>query len=150
MTVEHWPYANLPKGDHICVLLGLSRPIVLRQLPDGKYKVISIAYVHGLDQAEGLLGPIPEPWRAVHRWLADGSCNIQLFEDTTTGFLTDDDPRLRGLTKDWSKSRSWDPDDKQWPMFRNVRTGEETKYDPRLSPEELKKNGIEIQEFRLV
>ncbi|KAK5163795.1 uncharacterized protein LTR77_010469 [Saxophila tyrrhenica] len=47
-------------GDVVALLLGLEAVTVLRPQTGGTYKVVGIAFVHGLNWGEGLLGPLPD------------------------------------------------------------------------------------------
>ena len=50
-------YARL--GDHVCVLLGCSSPMILRSIEDDHYTVVDQSYVYGLIEVEALLEPLP-------------------------------------------------------------------------------------------
>lgn len=47
---------EVAKKDLICILYGCSVPVVLREVGDGKYKLIGEAYIHGLMDGEALEG----------------------------------------------------------------------------------------------
>ena len=39
--------------------------MILRPVESTKYKVLGEAYVHGLEDSNGLLGPLPTHWRVI-------------------------------------------------------------------------------------
>ncbi len=50
------PHAALP-GDHICILLGCSTPLLLRQVgKEKRYQLIGTSYVHGIMHGEAMQG----------------------------------------------------------------------------------------------
>jgi hypothetical protein len=75
-------------GDIVAVLLGCSKPIILRPCEDHTYLVIGEAYCHGVITAEALLGPLPAPLELVSRLGYPG------FMNRDTGNSQLDDPRL--------------------------------------------------------
>jgi hypothetical protein len=145
------------KGDVVCVVLGCDQPLVLRPLPNGLYLLVGTCFVSDLQDYQGLLGPLPSPWR------------VQVFDDSfyefrrTYKFFNPDtkqttwnDPRLpklgewdhvpledlgRGLTGD-------DPEICEF--FRHKTTGQVVNSDPRLAPEELAKRGLVLETLAIV
>jgi hypothetical protein len=61
-----------------------------------------------------------------------------------------DDPRMGPLPDEWRYVKEYEPGQKERRWFENVKTGEETYLDPRLTPEELRKRGTKVEEFVLV
>lgn len=61
-----------------------------------------------------------------------------------------DDPRLGPLPPFWTYSRYYRPDEDDMREYTNKMTGERTDFDPRLTPKELCKRGIKVEEFVLV
>ncbi|KAI7782308.1 ankyrin and het domain protein [Diaporthe eres] len=123
------PQAQL--GDHICVLLGCSCPIILRETPSGAYLVVGPCYMHTVNQGEALLGPLPghvrrllvsEDGPAVYRW-----------KDSRSGALFRDDPRLESL--------GVDPEN-----FGKRGEGSKLRVDPEL----LRRRGVDVKYFDLV
>ena len=124
--------------------------MMLRPDDSGQFQVVGEAYVHGLEDAVGILGPLPSNWRAIiegdaigqplHRYL-----NLKTFEQTV------EDPRLSPLPPEWKRvayERSSD-DPTLFEVFSNSVTGETIKSDPRLSPEALQLRGVKLETFQL-
>jgi hypothetical protein len=137
-------------GDHVCIFLGCYSPMILRPGGSGQFQVVGEAYVHGLEDAVGILGPLPSNWRAIirgddvgrplHRYL-----NLRTFEQTA------EDPRLGPLPPGWERvayERSLD-DPAIFEMFSSSVTGETITSDPRLSPEALQLRGVKLETFQL-
>ena len=87
------PEASKP-GDQICVLLGCKKPLVLRPTPDLQYQVVGECYVHGLGDAEALLGPLPENYQSVHIYDEELKLYFWAFMDKETGNTQYQDPRM--------------------------------------------------------
>jgi hypothetical protein len=124
--------------------------MILRPGDSGQFQVIGEAYVHGLEDAVGILGPLPRNWRVVisgdafgrplHRYL-----NLRTFKQTA------EDPRLGPLPSEWKRvayERSSD-DPAFFEVFSSSATGETITSDPRLSPEALKLRGVKLETFQL-
>ncbi|CAM1510676.1 Fc.00g010110.m01.CDS01 [Cosmosporella sp. VM-42] len=148
----HVGYAprGIQPGDEICVLLGYNLPVVLRR--DGKknYHLISQCYLHGFMDGEGILGPLPRPWKAVLYSSVNNSDTR--YRDCTTGKEVLEDPRLGNLPPGWVRIKrkselgeGFIHDD-----FLNTVTGDMMNSDPRLLPEGLKFCGRAPNVFRLV
>ena len=132
------------------MLLGCSTPIVLRPVTKG-YKVIGDCYVHGLNDATALLGPIPSPWRVILTRITAYSYRYEYFNPDTKE-KTIHDPRLAPLDAEWKhipSNRSKD-DPRVYEIFENVVTGEIRNADPRLTSEALLKQGVKLEKFALV
>jgi hypothetical protein len=91
--------AHTEAGDIIAVLLGCANPVVLRTVAGGHFRYIGYAHVRGLDNANGLLGPLPHPW-TVGQVIANADRTLYDFVNTETGAVTVHDPRLGDLG-DW-------------------------------------------------
>jgi hypothetical protein len=133
-------------GDHVTVLLGCNRPMILRPTEYGSYKVVGEAYYDGYMDGEALLGPLPDSFKEVlklHRRYLEWA---YLNEDT--GVFQAEDPRLGPLPLGWRLE--WLSNNEFWPWFINDETGEESDWDPRLTSEALRKRGIPLQVFDLV
>lgn len=141
---------NRVSGDSICLLLGTYAPVVLRETPSGSYQVVGECYVHGLDDAIGLLGPLPKGWKAIIRGDALGRPN-QRFTDPRSNTEVVEDPRLESLPANWERAtyERLEDDPAIFEKFRNLETGELVNYDPRMSPKALEVRGVELQSFRL-
>ena len=134
----------------MCIFLGCYSPMILRLGDSGQFQVVGEAYVRGLEDAVGVLGPLPTNWRAIikgdavgrplHRYL-----NLRTFEQTA------EDPRLSPLPPEWERvayeRSSFDP--AIFEVFSNSVTGETITSDPRLSPEVLQLRGVKLETFHL-
>jgi hypothetical protein len=135
----------------VCIFLGCYSPMILRPVDSEKFQVVGEAYIHGLEDAIGVLGPLPTGWKVIivgdtlgrplHRYL-----NRDKWEYTA------EDPRLDRLPPEWERieyERS--PDDPAlFEMFKNCVTGETINSDPRLSPEALRVRGVRLETFQLI
>ena len=137
-------------GDHVCIFLGCYSPMILRPGGSGQFQVVGEAYVHGLEDSYGILGPLPSNWRAIIRGDAVGRplhryLNQRTFEETS------EDPRLGPLPPGWERlayERSLD-DPAIFELFSSSVTGETINSDPRLSPEALQLRGVKLETFQL-
>ena len=131
--------------DVVVQLIGTSTPMVLRIQRNGTYQVVGPAYHPPNMHGESILGKLPSPFRAV---LSDKSFNLYL--DGDTGRTQLDDPRLGDLPEGWSRLVEHPhKDDCQIFVKGNIaKYGH--KFDPRTTPAELAKRGVELQEYRLV
>jgi hypothetical protein len=80
-------------GDTVVILLGCSNPLVLRPTDDFSYEVIDECFVHGLDDAVGILGPLPQPQKVTRNVGADVR-RILYFSNLETRETNVEDPRL--------------------------------------------------------
>lgn len=128
---------GIKPGDVISILLGCNRAIVLRPCSDDKFQVVGPTYIHGLNEAQGLLGPIPEPWEIK---LDDSSGRT--YSNRKTGKRTPDDPRMQALPADWSKL-----DDGK---FRHNDSGQVRDQDPRWTTQGLERRGVTLRTFNLI
>lgn len=146
--------ANTRVGDVIAVLLGCSTPLVLRSSADrgpGYFTVVGECFVHGLNDAVALLGPLPAPWACVAVWV-QGNRRCPRFLNTETGELTREDPRLEAL-EGWERVERMrvDGDDPTlYDFFREKASGRVVNWDPRLEPERLLEKGMDIEWLDLV
>ena len=139
--------AILP-GDQIWVLLGSWNPIVLRPIRDYQYEVVGPAYVHGLDKAETILGPLPTSWKTKIRMDSEG-LPWPAFINEETGEITKNDPRLdRDLPNGWSFASHDDED--IYSLFQKNDGTSATWFDPRLTFDLLVKRGIKIETISLL
>ncbi|KAF2246312.1 hypothetical protein BU26DRAFT_65795 [Trematosphaeria pertusa] len=152
-SVDHYGICppGTKAGDVVCVLLGLDYPIMLRPSTEsvGGYRVLGLAYVHGLMNAEALLGPLPIAWRGHYDDDWEG-VPLQAFTDPQIGKVVYDDPRLGALPEDWEFKAAYEPEAPAIRWFKNRKTGRITRRDPRLLPDALRSCGTPIQELRLV
>ncbi len=114
--------------------------------------MVGWAFVHGLNDAISLLGPLPKPWRVQVFDNSSGDLGHYLFFNSDTGVLSEEDPRLGPLGDRWkrvSKGRTAD-DPATFQCFADKDTGETINHDPRMSPEALKARGADIRTFTLI
>ena len=119
------------------VLLGCHLCMLLRPQGDGTFKVVGPAYIHGLNDAEGLLGEMPGGWEITVQRPGD----IWRFRNLETGDVSPMDPRLGPLPNGWTMTADGefqDGSDKVSPI------------DPRCEEEELKERGVQLKAFQLV
>ncbi|KAK4158727.1 HET-domain-containing protein [Cladorrhinum sp. PSN259] len=145
-------------GDVVSLLLGTYAPIILHptssasKLPTELFQVVGECYLHGLSDALGLLGPVPDPWRPIITGDALGR-QRQWFLDVVTRRRTLEDPRLPPLPyRGWERAvyeRSVE-DPAVFERFVHVETGETVNYDPRMSAEALEARGVCLRTFVLV
>ncbi|KAH8781806.1 heterokaryon incompatibility protein-domain-containing protein [Hyaloscypha sp. PMI_1271] len=147
--------AWVSKGDIVIAALGCNLPLALRATEGNRYQVGGGCFVHGMMNGEALLGPLSPGSRFGWRDVA-GNLEAVVVDDNRVP--TQLDPRAGPLPTGWSVQYgdSDEPDveiedgefKEQW--FYCSETEEWTGYDPRLTSENLKKMGVDIQEFVLV
>lgn len=144
--------ADTQAGDVVVIFLGCSTPVILRPTDrePWHFSVVGECFVHGLHDAIGLLGPLPQPWIGVAAWV-EGDRRCLRFLNTETQELSKEDPRLKPLLE-WERfTKQVNGDDPiLYDFFRHNQTGEVINYDPRLEPEELKANGVQLDWFLLI
>lgn len=147
--------AQARAGDIVTVLLGSPSPVLLRPNSDQggarTFSVVGECFVHGLQDAASLLGPLAPPFEGVAAWV-DGDRRCLRFHNTQTGQVTQDDPRLEPLPE-WERSvdKLVDGDDTTlYDFFRHKVTGELVNYDPRLEPDMLEARGVRLEWYDLV
>jgi hypothetical protein len=125
--------------------------MVLRQNSAGSFQVVGECYVHGLADAVGILGSLPDHWEIIIKGDALGR-PTQRFINLKNDEEVLDDPRLEPLPSNWERAtyeRCAD-DPAIFERFRNLETGELVNYDPRLSPKALEARVVELQSFKLI
>lgn len=80
------------RGDLVVVFLGCNVPMVLRKLPDAKFRVIGKATCHGVMAGEAILGNLPEGVEFTRH--VQDRMSYAAFRDTRSGAIGLDDPRL--------------------------------------------------------
>lgn len=141
--------------DIIIVAFGCDTPLILRCTERNRYQIGGKCSVNGKMLGEGFLGPLSAGCRIAYM---DVAGNPQAVFVDANGVPTQLDPRAGPLPSGWSV---WYGTDylnkievengklkKQW--FFHEETEEWTQYDPRLTPENLKSMGVDIEEFVLV
>ncbi|KAI1754532.1 hypothetical protein F4782DRAFT_544829 [Xylaria castorea] len=86
-------------GDHVTLILGCRSLMLLRPSGAGQYQIVGLAYLHGMNSAEPLYGPIPRPWRPAMKG-DTGVFTEQLFLNSLAGELTNEDLRFVKFRKD--------------------------------------------------
>jgi len=130
--------------------------MILRQTTTtSTYQVVGEAFVYGLHDAIGLLGPLPAPWtvQVCHksRSSTSGFQFLYRFLHMEAGDLSEEDPRLEPLPPVWERldvDRTSD-DPEVYEKFRNTDTGEEINFDPRMRLDALEARGIPLRTFAL-
>ncbi|GAP88836.1 putative heterokaryon incompatibility protein [Rosellinia necatrix] len=132
-------------GDVVSALFGCTISMILRPCDGGggdsegedRYKVVGPAFIPGLNDAQGVLGPVPAPWTV--RICRPG--DVWTFANPATGEETALDPRLGPLPSGWSMVGG---------DFRNDATGHVSRVDPRCEPDALRRLGAKLKVFHLV
>lgn len=115
------------------------------------FEIIGPCLVHGLMDAEALLGTLPNPW--IVELYRDNLGYARLhFRNTDTKELTVEDPRLDPVSPEWERfEHDRTQDDPRWfAYYRNKVTGEVMNSDPRMLPDELRNRGVNLEMFCLV
>lgn len=135
----------------MCTLLGSRAVMVLRQTSTQKYQVVGSCYIHGLQDGDGVLGPLPQHWILGFRYDSFGTA-VPRFVNTSTNKETIEDPRLEPLPETWEclpPVRS--PGDPHiYARYRNKETQEVMNSDPRMLPDALRARGVPLETFTLV
>jgi hypothetical protein len=145
-------------GDRVAVVLGCNNPLILRPIiveTMNRFLVIGESYVHELMSNQAFLGSIPEGWRMNPLWGGQG----YYVGYSNAGITTQQDPRVP-LPSDWrymygsredpQEIEAENEDERTEVWFKNVVTGKETSFDPRLTPDALRQRGVDMQELVLV
>lgn len=144
--------AAVKTGDIVVILLGCHSPMVLRPVNTSHYQVVGEAYCEGFMNGEGLLGELPEHISVVQRFVEPGSGAHFHFLDSETGEFKVEDPKLGDLPLGWRKKAH----DKEhlWCEFERVDGKEKgnwnSRRDPRLEPEALRRRGVDVRTFHLI
>ena len=118
-------------------------------MQSGSFAVIGKGFLPGLVDSEALLGPLRRPWTHQRR-MVDGYPRPRYY-NTENHTQQINDPRLGPLCNDWTETeRERTPDDPfHCKHFMNSVTGEVINSDPRLSPDLLQDQGVDIEWVRL-
>ena len=136
-------------GDIVCAFLGCSLLMVLRPSASGQFQLVGESYVHGLCDAEALLGPLPNGWKIE----LDSDKPWPSFVNTSTGMSTWQDPRLPPLPTGWEGIPHPEISSNTNPLFYRFKSNmsnESTESDPRLSPNALEARGVKLEKFQLI
>lgn len=148
VTVQIVPQAHPTDpdlGDTVSVILGSDYVMILRP-QDGqtkageKFQVVGPAYVHGIMDAQCLLGEFQHP-HALKIDCGTPKGNVWTTLNTETGISDREDARLGPLPSGWSVLEDGRFSDGQ---------GVVTEHDPRWSVESLRERGVKLEEFCIV
>ena len=87
-------------GDHVCILLGCSTPMLLRPARKNQFRVVGECYTHGLMSGKALLGPLPDPYRTILTLDKTTKRYSPGFQDQRTGEVQRNDPRIEPRPND--------------------------------------------------
>jgi hypothetical protein len=134
--------AQIKAGDILCVALGLSLPVLLRQVNGrmNEYRLVGTCYARGISQGEAFLGPFHKDVRMVQTLQEGGSLSSKqwrrAFSNSKNGDSSITDPRLLSWPVDLEEYR------------KRLEEGEENFL--KVKPEVLNKRGIQLESFILV
>ena len=125
--------------------------MILREVSPSRFSVIGHCYIYGLQDGEGILGPLPSHWKVVFMMDTLGRLEAR-FLNTSTNEKTTLDPRLGPLAEPWEELKAVRTRDDPtiFARFRNKQTGEVMNSDPRMLPDALRARGVPLKTFRLV
>ena len=126
------PKATKP-GDQICVLLGCTMPLVIRPSSGLQYKVVGECHVHGLQEGEAFLGPLPDEYQPILIW---DQGYYSAFINKRTGNVQYEDPRLED--GDWDTSE------------RGPIRLHDGLISLKVTPNILKRRGVNLQSIDLI
>ena len=125
-------------GDHVCVLLGCSIPMLLRPAPNLQYQVVGACFIYGLMQGEAFLGPLPDPYRV-----------IEIYEEILggwySGFLNHHTEKVQ--YRDPRFEAPLENDDGDQITTQEHPDGSQSR---RLTAKMLEKRGVKLQNFDLI
>jgi hypothetical protein len=141
-------------GDIICVLLGSDVPLVLRSKGEGKYSVVGECYCHGIMDGSALLGPLPVGFEFMINFVQDLEGYFKAFIDRRSGKVQGEDPRLAGypLPPRWRIETFYEGATVEFVRDNDDGTEKERTldFDPRMTPDELRKRGVNVVKFDLI
>ncbi|KAF2166902.1 hypothetical protein M409DRAFT_22954 [Zasmidium cellare ATCC 36951] len=137
--------------DIVCVILGCPLPMILRPHSSGRYQVVGPAYIHGLMDAEGVLGSLPQSV-VVQVGASSGWYGGVTFRNLATNETVSEDPRLGEVPSSWVRIKAdRTPNDPlHFVRFRDLATGKTINGDPRLLPDHLRARGVPLKPLKLV
>lgn len=142
--------AAVEETDVVCVVLGCPLPMILRPHSSGRFQVVGTTYIHGLMDAEGILGPLP-PDYVVEVGASSGWYGGFTFRNIKTKISAEEDPRLGNLSPSWTRMDAvrTAEDPLHFVRYRNMATGKIINGDPRLLPEALRARGVPLKPLNL-
>lgn len=141
-------------GDKIYTIMGCDVLLLLRTHPSisSAYLVIGPCFVHGLLDAESLLGPLPHPWK-LQMLLNNLGYQTAHFFNEKSGEVVEEDPRLPPLPEKWRCVRREATSEDPWDFVAdwvNNETGVVLNSDPRMEEEVLRERGVTVEWLELV
>ncbi|PMD33030.1 HET-domain-containing protein [Hyaloscypha variabilis F] len=142
-------------GDIICILLGCDVPVVLLSHGEERYSIVGECYCHGIMDGSALLGPLPEGFELVWSFDQELRGYIEAYIDRRNGKVQGEDPRLaeHPLPPRWRIDIS-DEDNTDINFVQENDDGTEkertAQVDPRMTPDELRKRGVNVVKFNLI
>jgi hypothetical protein len=152
------PLSAIP-GDQIFILPGSDTPILLRPVEGAQnhFRIKGDCYVNALTCSTGLLGPLPNGWKA-KKCIKQGYYTM-VYSNST--YSTQNDPRLWPLPE--SHEAAWRDSDRVYYddemdeegnlrllYFDILETPDYIYSDPRLTPKALRVQGVELQDLVIV
>ena len=143
--------AAISVKDIICVIRGCSMPVMLRPNRTGRFRIVGTAYVHGLMDAESLLGTLDKEW-IVQIGAHSGWYGAINYCHLPTGAVFEEDPRLGYLPPGWEKQEAIrNPRDPlHFVRYKHLPKRMVINGDPRLLPEALLERGISVKNISLI
>lgn len=138
-------------GDQICVTLGCQAPLILQPTTAGRFQIVGDCYLQGFMDGEAILGPLPTDYDRIVQVSPDTGINYSAYIDCRSGTIQVLDPRLGPLPNHWRLK--FHEHELLWSWFVNDETGEgreDLSVDPRLTPDALRKQGVNLEDFILV
>ncbi|KAI1751825.1 HET-domain-containing protein [Xylaria castorea] len=127
-------------GDEVFIVPGCEVPMALRRTQDILYRVVGDCFVHGIMDAEAVLGPFPSKWKLIAK--TSGGAFLPHYLNTESGVVVKTDPPL-----EFERMRE---DPKSCRKFRNRETGDVINSDPMLFRDALKARGINVELITVV
>lgn len=124
-------------NDEIWVVLGCNSPMIMRPTgSDDTFSLISGCYTCGVNNAEAVLGSLPESTYRLEKWDEELQIWTLAFMDHATGISSLIDPRVSQLGVDTTE------------YLRETSQGMDAALE--MSPETLKRHGVTVRNIDLV
>ncbi|KAI0856498.1 heterokaryon incompatibility protein-domain-containing protein [Xylaria cubensis] len=140
---------SIQPGDEVCAVFGNRRLLVLRPSGGqqyGQYSLVGHCCIPGLENGEGILGPLPQNMRHVyasHKVLANDWPDW-FWQNTSTGEVVVEDPRFQDLELDLKDYRQSIAGDAQLPYMPYLNV------DSEVMEKFLASRNVHLQAFSLV
>ncbi|KAI0099891.1 heterokaryon incompatibility protein-domain-containing protein [Nemania sp. FL0031] len=127
--------SGLRQGDVVIFPLGSDVPLLIRPVGNAQYLVLGDCYMHGIMNAEPILGQLPPKVRQT--WCHDETAGWKYrFQNGETGEITSEDPRIQYLRFELRRDDEY--------RYK----GESPRY--RVELEDLRQSGVNVEWFDLV